>query len=450
MTEAFKKSLNKSFKDILSADAAPVELQTVTTPAAEATTVLEPVTTTADTVIPETIQHTKHGVKEGELNTTQQERTRNKRNFSDKIKDLKNNPEESTDVVPQDAKYSNEPDTEYPEINNFKTLRNVLTKKDEELKTLRETHKQIETDLKKYKDDVEVKERLLKERETQQELINEVLDFKSKANLLTSRELQETIIAPRTKIANTIKAELEQEGIDPSIWEMAIQTTTRAGLERVVNDHIESELLRNQFYNMFFEDIEYRKKEVEALKAPEEYLSRVRKEELDKKTMLKASLESGLQSTFTQATQDAFDIESRAGDNKILELTLLKDNDKHNKETVEPLIRAADEAALAMLKERVELGLPVDREVATRITYLWRKAVAAQAVNKDRLNWYNKHREVSTKYAELEQKYQALLQKGHPGITSRDAGGQPKPQEFKRGSTLKESIANFAKLQTRE
>lgn len=321
--------------------------------------------------------------------------------------------------------------------------RGLIAKKDTELEEARSRIKELEN--------FQSEATTLKERLAEREKTVEELDaWRGRYNLLRSDEFNNKIAIPRQNIKAAITKELEADGIDADVWELAQKTESRRDLERVVDGHIESTLLKQQFYNLFFQDLELRKQESLAIEAPKKYLETVQAEEATFRSNLKEAAKTQFQDVFHEAIGDATRLSENMGENKIIELVNIPGNSEHNEKIVAPLHAVADKAAEAMLLERFEVGLPVTREIASRTVYLWRQAVASQAVSKDRMRWYNEA-EKNRKEAEgWKTKYDKLLEKGNPG-TRTSAGSVPSEGDntkFKRGKDLKETIANFAKAES--
>lgn len=321
--------------------------------------------------------------------------------------------------------------------------RGLIAKKDTELEAAQNRIKELEP----YQSEaLTLKEQLAEKSKT----VEELDAWRGRYNLLRSDEFNNKIAIPRKNIRDMITKELEADGIDADVWDLAQNTETRRDLERVVDGHIESTLLKQQFYNLFWQDLELRKAESAAIEAPKKYLESVQAEEATFRENLKESAKTQFKDVFQEAVGDATRLSESMGDNKIIELVNIPGNATHNEKIVAPLHGVADKAAEAMLLERFEAGLPVTREIASRTVYLWRQAVAAQAVSKDRQRWYNESEKNRKEAEEWRGKYDKLLQKGNPAtrtsagaVASSDGEGG----KFKRGKDLKETIANFAKAE---
>lgn len=274
--------------------------------------------------------------------------------------------------------------------------------------------------------------------------VEETKQWRSRFNLLRSDEFQNTIVLPRQQLAMTIKAELASDGVDETLWEQAMASTSRKELETLVNDNIDSDLLRTQFYNLFFQDLELRKREGAALEAPAKYMETVQAEETSARNQRQAQTLTGFQATWQDALSDATIMMDKLGDNKLIETVMIQGNTEHNEKVVKPILDAAHQGAEAALKERIALGLPVNRQIAAQTVYLWRQAVAAQAANQDRMRWFREaqglQKQVTDLTAKLERK--SAVNNPTPGARAPGAssGGSGK---FQRGKDLAATIANF-------
>ena len=319
------------------------------------------------------------------------------------------------------------------EPKDFKTLRAALDQRDAKIK-------ELESEVSKIRPNAEKVTRLEQELQAAQQDVNETKAWREKHNLLRSDEFQNTIAIPRQNIFETIKRELEADEIDANIWFQAQQATSRKDLEQIVNNNIESELLKGQFYQLFFQDLELRQKEAKALEAPAQYMQRIRDEEIANRNQQTELARQSFVTTWEAALHDATQMTMRLGENKLIETTILDDNPEHNERVVKPILEAAHQGARAALEERLAAGLPVNRQIAANVVYLWRQAVAAQAANQDRLRWYTTAQQLQARVNELESKLGTRTAIDNPVPGSRGPGRPTKV----RGSTLQERIANFA------
>lgn len=251
----------------------------------------------------------------------------------------------------------------------------------------------------------------------------ELTGWQDRYGLVRTDQYIEQFTKPRGEIATIIRAELEADGIDATLWDDAQNVKTRRELESLVNEHIESELLKNQFYQLYFKDLDIRQREQAALAAPKEYLDKVRSEELERKAIQDRELETTYNTVWGSALADAEEMAQKLGPNKIVEITPINGNTQHNKETVAPILEVADKAAKAELDERRSNGLPVTRQIAANVVYKWRQAVAAQAVNQDRLRWFNQYNTVKGELDTLQAKYDELMANASPTPGSTHSGG---------------------------
>ncbi len=325
------------------------------------------------------------------------------------------------------------------EPKDFKTLKAALDQRD--AKVL-----ELQTELDKVKPSAARVLELEAELTAKNKDIAEINDFKSKTGLLNSHEFYNNIAKPRQDIAAHIKKELKTDGIAEDTWEKAQQATSRKALEDIVNANIESALLKTQFYDLFFKDLELRKKEEAALLAPSKYLQDTRAAELAQKNQNKEMSTRNFQTIWTSALADATEMATKLGENKLIETVELPGNAEHNEKVVKPILDAAHAGAEAMLKERMELGLPVTREDAARTIYLWRQAIAAQAANMDRMRWFRQSQDLQKQVDELTAKLTAKNERNNPtpGATSAGSVASGNGGTFQRGKSLADTISNFA------
>jgi hypothetical protein len=319
---------------------------------------------------------------------------------------------------------------------NFKTLKSALEQRDAKIA-------ELEAELNKVKPNAEKAERLQAEVEAKTKEITEWQTFKERHNLLSSTEFHSRIVSPRQTIATQIKNELKADGIDETVWEQAQAATSRKDLEDIVDSNIDSQLLKNQFYQLFFQDLELRKAEAAALEAPQKYLETVRNEEAAAKNIQREQAKTGFNQTWSAAQQDAYQMMIALGDNKLPELVHIEGNEEHNTKIVKPIVDAADQAAMSMLQERIEAGLPVDRNIAARAVYLWRQAVAAQAVNQERIRWFRETQRLQQENARLNEKLGRQVARNNPTPSAKAGAVDTKPNGYRRGSDLKQTLANF-------
>jgi hypothetical protein len=305
------------------------------------------------------------------------------------------------------------------QAHNFKTLRTALdhaNAKVEEYKTQLDKVKDYDT----WKTKAEQLEAQMTEIEPKYKELNE---WKTRYGLVGQDEYINEFTKPREQIAATVRAELQADGLDPALWEDIQNVKTRRELETIVNEHIDSELLKTQVYGLYFKDLEIRQREQAALAAPKQYLDRVRAEELERKAAQGRELESTYNTVWTAALSDADEMAMKNGPNRIVEITRLNGNNKHNDEVVKPILEVADNAARAEIEERKINGLPITRQIAANIVYKWRQAVAAQAVNQDRLHWYNQHQTLLDQHKQLQADYDALMANASPTPGSTNSNG---------------------------
>lgn len=340
-------------------------------------------------------------------------------------------------VSTEESKVGNQPNSQ-PE--RFKTLRDALDVANRQIEDLRGR-----TEKWKDYDDVAAKkaelELKLKDIEPK---YNELEEWKSRYGLLRSDEYHSRFQQPRSQIEASIKQELEADGLDISVWREAQGTNSRRELEMVVNSHIDSDLLKQQFYNLFFQDFELRKQEAAALSAPTTYMQRLQQEESDKRATLKDQFVQNQQEVWEDALKDADDMSNKLGQNKIAEISMITGNHDHNEKIVKPILKAAHEAAEAELKERIENNLPITRDIAARTVYKWRQAVAAQAANRDRLKWFREAQNNAAELKKLQDKYNNLLSKGSPTPGSTSSVSNGGGQDPFKGETRLERFKNLA------
>lgn len=321
------------------------------------------------------------------------------------------------------------------EPKDFKTLKAALDQKDAKVA-------ELEAELNKVRPNAERVATLEAELEAKKKDYEEIQEFRAKTGLINSNEFNTRIVQPRQNIAAAIKKELVADGIDENVWEAAQRATSRKELEDIVNENVESSLLKTQFYQLFFQDLELRKAEEAALAAPARYLQTVRDQEIAQRNQTKEMTTRNFQTTWSQALTDATEMATKLGENKLIETIELPGNDEHNTKVVKPILEAAHAGAQAMLQERIELGLPVTREDAARTIYLWRQAIAAQAANMDRMRWFRHAQTLEKQVTELTAKLEAKVARNNPTPGGRPAGTIE--TGFKRGSDLKSTISNFA------
>lgn len=322
------------------------------------------------------------------------------------------------------------------ESKDFKALKTALDQKEAKLKELDE-------ELAKLRPSAERVQTLEAELAAKEADYNEVKEFRAKTGLLNSDTFYKQIVQPRQQIADHIKAELKADGIDENVWDLAQQVTTRGQLEALVKEKIDSDLLRSEFYTRFFQDQELRKQEQSALAAPSAYLEKIKRDEAAHRNQLREMTEKNFGSTFQQAIQDAAQMSSTMGENKLIELMELPDNPQHNEKVVKPILEAAYKGAEADLKERIALGLEVTRQDAARKIYLWTQAVAAQAANKDRLRWYQTAQQLEEEVVRLREQLEIKTARNNPTPGGREAAPAPSGNGFQRGKNLTETIGNF-------
>lgn len=322
------------------------------------------------------------------------------------------------------------------EPKDFKTLKSALDQRD-----LKVT--ELEAELAKLRPSATRVSELEADIAAKQKDFEEARDFRQKTGLLNSDEFHKNIVAPRQHIANTIKAEFKADGIDESVWELAQQATSRKQIEDIANEHIESNILKNQFFHLFFQDVELRKQEEAALAAPAKYLQQTRDAEIAHRNQTREMTERNFTTTWSQALADATDMATKLGENKLIETVELPGNPDHNERVVKPILEAAHAGAEAMLKERIANGLPVTRDDASRAVYLWRQAIAAQAANMDRMRWFRQSQAHEKTIAELTAKLETKTARNNPTPGSRPASGEVSTTP-PRGKNLAESISNFA------
>ena len=322
------------------------------------------------------------------------------------------------------------------EPKDFKTLKSALDQRD-----LKVT--ELEAELAKLRPSATRVAELEADITAKQKDFEEARDFRQKTGLLNSDEFHKNIVVPRQHIANTIKAEFKADGIDEGVWELAQQATSRKQIEDIADEYIESNILKNQFFHLFFQDVELRKQEEAALVAPAKYLQQTRDAEIAHRNQTREMTERNFTTTWSQALADATDMATKLGENKLIETVELAGNTEHNEKVVRPILDAAHAGAEAMLKERIANGLPVTREDASRTVYLWRQAIAAQAANMDRMRWFKQSQAHEKTIAELTAKLETKTARNNPTPGSRTATGEISNAPT-RGKNLSESISNFA------
>lgn len=316
---------------------------------------------------------------------------------------------------------------------DFRVLKEALDRRDAKIS-------ELEQELNAIKPNAEKVTQLEQELEQAQVEVRETRQWREKHDLLRSDEFQNTIAVPRQTIFNTIKAELEADGIDPAIWGQAQLATSRKDLEAIVNNNIESELLKGQFYTLFFQDLELRQKEARALEAPARYMQQVRDEEVAARNQRVELQRSSFNTTWEAALNDATQMAMKLGENKLVETMFIDGNTEHNEKVVKPILEAAHQGARAALEERLAAGLPVDRGIAANIVYLWRQAIAAQAANQDRLRWYHESRRLTAEVEQLRQQLGKRAVIDNPMPSSRGPGRPPKAS----GATITDRISSLA------
>lgn len=360
--------------------------------------------------------------------------------LKDKIANFADKTKTDPDAVPDrsDSPPAPTPPAAKPveEPKDFKTLRTALDQRDVKVS-------ELEAELAKIKPSAEKVTQLEADLAAREQEVTETRQFREKVGLLNSNEFHQRIAGPRQHIAQTIKAELNTDEIDESVWELAQTATSRKQLEDIVDEHIESNILKQQFYTLFFQDVELRKQEEAALAAPAKYLQQTRDAETAQRNQTKEMTSRNFETTWSQSLQDATEMAVKLGENKLIETVELANNPEHNEKVVKPILEAAHTGARAMLQERIELGLPVTREDAARTIYLWRQAIAAQAANMDRMRWFRQAQAHEKTIADLTAKLEQKSARNNP-----TPGGRPTTGEVnaapRRGKDLKETIGNFA------
>lgn len=319
---------------------------------------------------------------------------------------------------------------------NFKSLKEALTARDAKVA-------ELETELEKVRPSAAKVTELEDKIAEMTAEVNESQEWRARYGLLRSDEFHRNIAAPRQQIAQTIKAELKTDGIDETLWEQMQTATSRVQLEEIVETNVKSKLLRDQVYTAFFQDLELRKKEEAAMKAPAQYLETMRAEELAAKNTAQQMAKQSLETTWTAALGDADQMMLKLGENKIIETVMIEGNTDHNEKVVKPLLQAAHAGARAQIEERVAMGAPVTREDAARIIYLWRQAIAAQHANQDRLRWYQHAQKLEQENTELKARVEKKASRDNPDPGSRVNGASSSQNGFRRGGNLAETITNF-------
>lgn len=322
---------------------------------------------------------------------------------------------------------------------NYKVLKDALAAKDAKLA-------ELQTELDKLKPDAELVTTLRAELTTKQKDYDEVQEFRQKTGLLNSEVFYNNITKPREDISTYIKKELKADGIDEGVWEQAQSAKNRVELETVVKENITSDLLKNEFYRVFFIDQDLRVKENAALEAPAKYLNDFKAQETARQNQIRENNTRNFDGTIALAMQDAAAMVSKTGEHRLVELLELPDNPEHNEKVVKPIVKAADDYAMALLKERLDAGLPVTRENAASIVYLCRNALAAQAASRDRMKWYNLAQDLETEVINLREKLEIKTARNHPTPGGNAAAPTPKTNGVIPGDTLKERISNAAKM----
>lgn len=330
------------------------------------------------------------------------------------------------------------PPIAHPDQKNYKALLAALDQRDVKVK-------ELEDELGKIRPNTDRVIQLETELNTKQKDYDEVQAFRSKVGLLNSDVLHKNIIEPRQNIATWIKNEFKNEGIDEALWEQAQSVRNRAELETLAKENIDSDLLRADFYKVFFQDQELARQETAALSAPSEYLQRARNDEAAHRNQTKEIAERNFSNTWQLAITDAKDMALKLGENKLVEILEIPGNTDHNEKVVKPILTAAYQGAEAELKERLALGLPVTREDAARKIYLWSQALAAQAASADRMRWYRESEKLKSENAMLRERLEKKVERNNPTPGAREPAPEASNTSFKRGNSFAESIGNMAK-----
>ena len=103
-----------------------------------------------------------------------------------------------------------------------------------------------------------------------------------------------------------MRQEFKADNLPEDLWDEAVSTiANRTDLEAFAKNNIESDLLRGQFYDMFFKDTALRQQEQQALAAPTKYINDYRAQEIARQNQLRELNARNFHGTLSLAEQDA-------------------------------------------------------------------------------------------------------------------------------------------------
>lgn len=320
-------------------------------------------------------------------------------------------------------------------------------KKDYDYRGLKDKVKKYESELNEYKtkypeerfNELAEYEAKYKDIESKYTEKDETL---KKLNIYADDDFHSEFMAPLDQISARVKSTLKQDSINEDLWDDILQARDKREIERLIEDNVDSKFLKEDLYESVKQAANIAGRMKEAIAAPTKYVESIKQRKKEEQNLIKAEVAKTYPTIFEAGKGLVETLLDKLGDGRVLELTELKGNTKHNNEIVKPIKEYAYKQVDEKLRRLAASGVKVTVEDAANELYLAMSAAATQNINADRISQYAQNQELRKQLAQKEAELTKLKNKGSFVPSGRGSNTESAPAAI-TGVTSKDRISQF-------